>query len=194
MDESERPPELSPNPRKEESDPSASAIAQDATFYTAMRRAIEKGLEHAPIGIDRRLVRGARSLSRLAARGLKLPVVAGQRGWGRREKWRTTPSIEQPASPCLCATLAGVERTRSGNPCLSPVVKDKKRCRMHGGAGPSQTARTADLARFTYGEESVGGVARGRQPREPEVDEFASRSGRGNENGRLGSNPVHREW
>ena len=54
MDESERPRELSPNPRKEESDPSASAIAQDATFYTAMRRAIEKGLEHAPIGIDRR--------------------------------------------------------------------------------------------------------------------------------------------
>src|SRR6266498_154827 len=50
MDESERPRELSPNPRKEESDPSASAIAQDATFYTAMRRAIEKGLEHAPIG------------------------------------------------------------------------------------------------------------------------------------------------
>jgi hypothetical protein len=54
MDESERPRELSPNLREEESDPSASAIAQDATFYTAMRRAIEKGLEHAPIGIDRR--------------------------------------------------------------------------------------------------------------------------------------------
>ncbi len=53
MDESERPRELSPNPREDESDPSASAIAQDATFYTA-RRAIEKGLEHAPIGIDRR--------------------------------------------------------------------------------------------------------------------------------------------
>jgi hypothetical protein len=54
MDESERPRELSPHPREEESDPSASAIAQDATFYAAMRRAIEKGLEHAPIGIDRR--------------------------------------------------------------------------------------------------------------------------------------------
>ncbi len=46
MDESERPRELSPNLREEESDPSASAIAQDATFYAAMRRAIEKGLEH----------------------------------------------------------------------------------------------------------------------------------------------------
>ena len=55
-------------------------------------------------------------------------------------------------------------RTRSGNPCLSPVVRGKRRCRMHGGAkgsgapfgerngnyrhgrftaGPSQTARTA---------------------------------------------------
>ena len=25
-------------------------------------------------------------------------------------------------------------RTRSGNPCRSPVVKGKRRCRMHGGA------------------------------------------------------------
>src|SRR5215831_246317 len=25
-------------------------------------------------------------------------------------------------------------RTRSGKPCLSPVVRGKKRCRMHGGA------------------------------------------------------------
>ena len=54
MDESEAPRELSQNPREEESDPSASAIAQDVTFYAAMRRAIEKGLERAPIGIDRR--------------------------------------------------------------------------------------------------------------------------------------------
>jgi len=79
MDESERPRELSPNPRKEESDPSASAIAQDATFYTAMRRAIEKGLEHAPIGIDRRP--GTRRPIFISAgwAGLKLPVVAGQR-------------------------------------------------------------------------------------------------------------------
>jgi len=50
----EAPRELSQNPREEESDPSASAIAQDTTFYAAMRRAIEKGLERAPIGIDRR--------------------------------------------------------------------------------------------------------------------------------------------
>lgn len=25
-------------------------------------------------------------------------------------------------------------KTRSGNPCKSPAVQDKKRCRMHGGA------------------------------------------------------------
>jgi hypothetical protein len=54
MDETERPRELSPDHREEDSDPSASAIARDAIFYAAMRRAIEKGLEHAPIGIDRR--------------------------------------------------------------------------------------------------------------------------------------------
>jgi hypothetical protein len=54
MDETERPPELSPDHREEDSDPSASAIARDATFYAAMRRAIEKGLEHAPVGVDRR--------------------------------------------------------------------------------------------------------------------------------------------
>jgi hypothetical protein len=54
MDETQRPRELSPSAREEASDPSASAIAQDATFSAAMRRAIEKGLENAPIGIDRR--------------------------------------------------------------------------------------------------------------------------------------------
>ncbi len=54
MVDSETPRELSPNPREEESDPSASVMAQDATFSAAMRRAIEKGLEHAPIGIERR--------------------------------------------------------------------------------------------------------------------------------------------
>ncbi len=54
MDETERPREPSPNHREEDSEPSASAIAQDATFCAAMRRAIEKGLERAPIGVDRR--------------------------------------------------------------------------------------------------------------------------------------------
>jgi len=28
-------------------------------------------------------------------------------------------------------------RTRSGNPCRSPVVRGKRRCRMHGGAAGS---------------------------------------------------------
>lgn len=27
-------------------------------------------------------------------------------------------------------------KTRSGGPCRNPVVKDKKRCRMHGGTNP----------------------------------------------------------
>src|SRR6266496_5001175 len=31
-------------------------------------------------------------------------------GWGRRGKWCTTPGIEQPASPCLCARLPSMER------------------------------------------------------------------------------------
>jgi hypothetical protein len=43
MDETERPRELSPDHREEDSDPSASAIARDATFYAAMRRAAIKG-------------------------------------------------------------------------------------------------------------------------------------------------------
>jgi hypothetical protein len=77
MDETERPRELSPSAREEESDPSASAIAQDATFSAAMRQAIEKGLEHAPIGAA--LVRSARSLSWLGGRGLTLRVVQRQR-------------------------------------------------------------------------------------------------------------------
>jgi hypothetical protein len=80
MDETERPPELSPDHREEDSDPSASAIAQDATFSAAMRRAIEKGLEHAPICIERRPGTKRPILIPVGwARGLKLPVMPGQR-------------------------------------------------------------------------------------------------------------------
>jgi hypothetical protein len=83
MDESERPRELSPNPREEGSDPSASAIAQDATFYTAMRRAIEKGLEQAPIGIDRRP-------------GTKRPIFISA-GWAGAQASRSGGTAPRPA-------------------------------------------------------------------------------------------------
>ena len=35
--------------------------------------------------------------------------------------------------PMLSSLRCGA-KTRSGKPCRSPAVKDKKRCRMHGGA------------------------------------------------------------
>lgn len=35
--------------------------------------------------------------------------------------------------PMLCSPRCGA-KTRSGKPCMSPAVRGKKRCRMHGGA------------------------------------------------------------
>ncbi len=43
-------------------------------------------------------------------------------------------------SPGYAAMLASPRcgaKTRSGKPCMSPAVVDKKRCRMHGGAAGS---------------------------------------------------------
>jgi len=42
--------------------------------------------------------------------------------------------------PMLSSPRCGA-RTRSGNPCRSPAVRGKKRCRMHGGAPDSGAPR-----------------------------------------------------
>jgi hypothetical protein len=43
-------------------------------------------------------------------------------------------------APMLASPRCGA-RTRSGAPCRSPAVADKKRCRMHGGAKGSGAPR-----------------------------------------------------
>jgi hypothetical protein len=42
--------------------------------------------------------------------------------------------------PMLSSLRCGA-KTRSGKPCQSPAVRDKKRCRMHGGAPGSGAPR-----------------------------------------------------
>jgi len=108
MDETERPREPSPNHREEDSEPSASAIAQDATFYAAMRRAIEKGLERAPIGVAVAPARSARSLSRLGRRGLNLAVMPSPRQRARPQQdphHPRKPWSELPSGPRLNANV-----------------------------------------------------------------------------------------
>ncbi len=45
-------------------------------------------------------------------------------------------SKEERVAWLMSATRCGA-KTRSGDPCRSPTVKGKKRCRMHGGARES---------------------------------------------------------
>ncbi|HMF07155.1 MAG TPA: HGGxSTG domain-containing protein [Methylocella sp.] len=55
---------------------------------------------------------------------------------------------------CRCGA-----RTRSGNPCLSPVVKGKKRCRMHGGAkgsGAPSGERNGNYRHGRFTAEAIG--------------------------------------
>ena len=51
----------------------------------------------------------------------------------QKSNWRNT-------APMLSSPRCGA-RTRSGEPCKSPAVKGKSRCRMHGGAPGSGAPR-----------------------------------------------------
>lgn len=54
-----------------------------------------------------------------------------------QEKW---PAITPVTRSDLSSPRCGA-KTRSGNPCMSPAVRGKKRCRMHGGAQGSGALR-----------------------------------------------------
>lgn len=45
----------------------------------------------------------------------------------------TTGHHPRNTGPMLCSPRCGA-KARSGNPCRSPAVRGKRRCRMHGGA------------------------------------------------------------
>jgi glucans biosynthesis protein len=49
-------------------------------------------------------------------------------------------------------------RTRSGKPCLSPAVRGKRRCRMHGGAAGSG-ARAGNKNALKHGHYTAGAIA-----------------------------------
>jgi hypothetical protein len=58
--------------------------------------------------------------------------------------------------PMLSSPRCGA-KTRSGKPCMSPAVHDKRRCRMHGGAPGSGAPRgnTNALKHGLYTREAI---------------------------------------
>jgi glucans biosynthesis protein len=50
-------------------------------------------------------------------------------------------------------------RTRQGNPCQSPVVKGKRRCRMHGGAQGSGAPKGTRNGNYRHGFYTAEAVA-----------------------------------
>lgn len=66
------------------------------------------------------------------------PPSALARGRADETRFRRTVSGEHPrnTAPMLASPGCGA-RTRTGQPCRSPAVTGKQRCRMHGGAAGS---------------------------------------------------------
>src|SRR6266516_4796800 len=73
--------------------------------------------------------------------------VGEERKMANKPKHRTT----QEPLPLRQARRCGA-RTRSGNPCLSPVVKGKRRCRMHGGAKGSGAPSGERNGNYRHGQ------------------------------------------
>ena len=74
------------------------------------------------------------------------------RGVGEEREMADNPkqrNTREP-SPLRQARRCGA-RTRSGNPCLSPAVKGKRRCRMHGGAKGSGAPRGERNGNYRHG-------------------------------------------
>jgi hypothetical protein len=57
-------------------------------------------------------------------------------------------------------------KTRAGRPCRSPIVRGRKRCRMHGGAAGSGGAKGERNGRYTVGRFTHEAKARRREARE----------------------------
>jgi hypothetical protein len=62
--------------------------------------------------------------------------------------------------PMLSSPRCGA-KTRSGNPCRSPAVSGKKRCRMHGGA-PGSGAPRGNQNAFKHGNYTREAIAQRR--------------------------------
>jgi len=76
------------------------------------------------------------------------------------KNWRTK-AVQREKLPTNRATRCGA-RTRSGKPCRSPVVRGKRRCRMHGGAAGSG-APIGNTNALRHGHYTAEAIARRRQ-------------------------------
>ncbi|WP_280514520.1 HGGxSTG domain-containing protein [Chthonobacter albigriseus] len=56
-------------------------------------------------------------------------------------------------------------KTRSGSPCRSPAVHDKRRCRMHGGALGSGAPSGPSNGRYKHGHYTAEAISRRREIR-----------------------------
>jgi hypothetical protein len=66
-------------------------------------------------------------------------------------------TLSRPSRALRCGA-----RTRSGNPCRSPRVRGKRRCRMHGGAAGSG-APLGNTNALRHGQYTAEAIARRRQ-------------------------------
>src|SRR5215470_9398176 len=69
--------------------------------------------------------------------------------------------VQHKKLPTSRAARCGA-RARSGKPCQSPVVRGKRRCRMHGGAAGSG-APTGNKNALRHGHYAAEAIARRRQ-------------------------------
>lgn len=65
----------------------------------------------------------------------------------------------------LVRRQGGAKSKRSGKPCKNPAVKDKKRCRFHGGAAGSG-ANYGNMNAFKHGQTTVEAKAFKREIRQ----------------------------
>ena len=71
------------------------------------------------------------------------------------EKSRTNPMHPDFRNPMRLQLVPRCHaRTRSGNPCQSPVVKGKRRCRMHGGAKGSGAPKGERNGAYKHGQQT----------------------------------------
>jgi hypothetical protein len=75
-----------------------------------------------------------------------------------------TRDLERNTGPMLSSQRCGA-KTRSGEPCRSPAVHGKKRCRMHGGA-PGSGAPRANQNALKHGLYTREAIAERRRIRE----------------------------
>jgi hypothetical protein len=84
------------------------------------------------------LARALADSDRAIVAALDEDAAGGSPDRGRRHGRKITPCDIAPRPPCGA-------KTRSGNPCRSPAVIGRARCRMHGGSstGPAKGTRNA---------------------------------------------------